>query len=257
MRKGNVIIYGWFNAPRNHLKKYKDLYTKIGFCADNVYVFETNAFYYMNYLKWMEHQSIITLQHKTKSLQKLYQVQPTVVHICSGGIFNYYNSYCALHKEYGEHKWRPKSIVYDSGIFLPRSDMVVKYFLNHIGCYDKHEMLLLEKVIQCIWFLQGGTPTVLKKHENAIRGLLLGNDIDGSSGSDQEKKHHHQPTLFLNGEHDYMRGFNRFNNLGNQKNNDRFESFTFKKSQHMRLLYDHPDLYMKVIDGFLKKHKII
>lgn len=230
-----VFIFTWFNAKPAHVAKYKNLYVKMGVPEKNVKIFTSNPWFSCNYSKWLQHRKLICMQNRPHDLIDT----PDIVHLCSGGIFNFHNIFCTLNRCDGHpgRDWIPKCVVYDSGLLLPCSTQLCGYLKDQLPPLKAVPNGLMVSVLNAYFFLHGATPRVLEKERQQILKTL-----DGSRF----------PILFLNGSEDRLvvPPSRLYDATG-------LHQHVFKNGQHMSIYKTHAQEYENVLKNFFMANNII
>ena len=205
-----VLFCGFFGIKDKHIKLYSDLWKCLG--AKEVDVYKYNIMDAVSYSRWKTFRKSV-LQHVNKEYD--------VAYVMSGGSLHLHNLY------YHVNPVRYKSIIYDSGPYLPRAHQVERYIHNKF-----HLKLPYQSMINQIWKIEGANIP----YENK---LYL------------EQTHHPDiPKLVL-----YSQNDNLIDNGDIQdfiKNQRICKYYNFQNAEHVQLYKKYPEIYAQQINLFLK-----
>jgi hypothetical protein len=206
-----VLLVGWFNCKPQHLKKYTDLYNRIGVDKCDTIIYPT-----WKALTWTGNKSI--MNYAPEKGDGKYDI----VHTFSGG-----SLVSGLLTISPSFKLRFNKIIYDSGPMFPTADCTTNYLRVMSGLSQK-DMPRLNNLLDRAWEIEG-YPT---KYNRYYERKMLHDTI---------------PRMYINSSSDK---YVQHDKIKDYKNGN-FTALTFEDSEHVQHYRKYPKEYENSLRKFI------
>ena len=117
-----ALIFGWLGGHKRYLRKYAPLYERaLGLAGPEEVLLRPTVYATLTWSGWLR------IRDEAAQYPEGYFAQVDAVHLFSGGVFAFHN-FCRVRPDL-----RPRSVVYDSGPFLPNPGHVDHFVRDTLG----------------------------------------------------------------------------------------------------------------------------